>query len=178
MDRFFDDANIKQRKLQNTADKIRNIKQKVSSIKQQVDNLPDEAKEQLIHKSEDTEVQSVDIPHIQKEQIMAIEEIDGQAQEVSKKKRGRKKKIIEENIYEQDIQKILEDSPELTPELKGTQINIQATLQQPIYNITREKGKVKAETESFINQLKKDDKELINREILINKQNDRTKKKG
>lgn len=170
MDRFFDDTNIKKKKLQNTADKIRGIKQKVANVKEQVDNLPDDIKEKLIQ-------QAVNIENIPAKDAIDNEPmpLDNNIEEPPKKKRGRKKKGESENVYQQDIQNILDESPELTPEPSGTKINIEATLKQPVYNVTREKGKIKAETENFINQLKnnkENDREAMNKEILINKQNE------
>ena len=170
MDRFFDDTNIKKKKLQNTADKIRGIKQKVANVKEQVDNLPDDIKEKLIQ-------QAVNMENIPVKDAIDNEPIplDNNIKEPPKKKRGRKKKVESENVYQQDIQNILDESPELTPEPNGTKINIEATLKQPVYNVTREKGKIKAETENFINQSKnnkENDREAMNKEILINKQNE------
>ena len=170
MDRFFDDTNIKKKKLQNTADKIRGIKQKVANVKEQVDNLPDDIKEKLIQ-------QAVNIENIPAKDAIDNEPmpLDNNIEEPPKKKRGRKKKVESENVYQQDIQNILDESPELTPEPSGTKINIEATLKQPVYNVTREKGKIKAETENFINQSKnnkENDREAMNKEILINKQNE------
>lgn len=170
MDRFFDDTNIKKKKLQNTADKIRGIKQKVANVKEQVDNLPDDIKEKLIQ-------QAVNIENIPAKDAIDNEPmpLDNNIEEPPKKKRGRKKKGESENVYQQDIQNILDESPELTPEPSGTKINIEATLKQPVYNVTREKGKIKAETENFINQSKnnkENDREAMNKEILINKQNE------
>ena len=170
MDRFFDDTNIKKKKLQNTADKIRGIKQKVANVKEQVDNLPDDIKEKLIQ-------QAVNMENIPAKDAIDNEPmpLDNNIEEPPKKKRGRKKKGESENIYQQDIQNILDESPELTPEPSGTKINIEATLKQPVYNVTREKGKIKAETENFINQSKnnkENDREAMNKEILINKQNE------
>ena len=170
MDRFFDDMNIKKKKLQNTADKIRGIKQKVANVKEQVDNLPDDIKEKLIQ-------QAVNIENIPAKDAIDNEPmpLDNNIEEPPKKKRGRKKKGESENVYQQDIQNILDESPELTPEPSGTKINIEATLKQPVYNVTREKGKIKAETENFINQSKnnkENDREAMNKEILINKQNE------
>lgn len=170
MDRFFDDTNIKKKKLQNTADKIRGIKQKVANVKEQVDNLPDDIKEKLIQ-------QAVNMENIPVKDAIDNEPmpLDNNIKEPPKKKRGRKKKGESENVYQQDIQNILDESPELTPEPSGTKINIEATLKQPVYNVTREKGKIKAETENFINQSKnnkENDREAMNKEILINKQNE------
>lgn len=80
-------------------------------------------------------------------------------------------KHMAEQRYNQEVYNILQQHPELAPNNKpALNINVQADMQGPNYIVTRENGKVKAETKQFREMNKKIGPLKLDRNILLEKQ--------
>ena len=157
MDRFLDDTNIKKKtKSKNITDKIEFAQATIKKVQEQVQSLSDEDKELLVnnnfnvHKAKKEILDKLNIPN--NEIIKKPEEATNLSEQ-----------------YEQEVNKIMQESPELVPEEKPA-LDIQ--LQQPAFIINRDKnGKIKMETEQFksLNDIKEDNMDL-NKNMILQKQ--------
>lgn len=75
--------------------------------------------------------------------------------------------ISKDKLYEQEVNKILQQNPELVPK-PSSGLNVQLDMSN--YIVTKEQGKVKVETKSFREMNKKIGPQKLDRDILLEKQ--------